>query len=128
MSGGATLGPLGVNCGHMASALSATVSFQGAGRTQCYLPRGAKGIRVLLSGFWIAQTTPFETFLATPLPINLALEVNAPLPWIATTTYAPGQLVTSTIVSSQQQPFWVALTANTNSPPQSSNANWSFAH
>lgn len=110
------------NQGHVAGDNSTTTAgYQSSFRIVAFCPNGANSVSLLLTGFYVNSST-VETNLGTAVPINLGLEIVA-APWSATTAYAIGQVVSYYPVNGSQAQYR-AVSANTNSPPAASNANW----
>lgn len=86
-------------------------------RTVYWCPRGASSVSFIITGFY-TSSSPAETDLANPIPINIGVESFVSAPWDSATAYLTGAKVTYGFSQ------WTALSGNTNSPPDASNANW----
>lgn len=78
-------------------------------------PRGAKSIKILLPGFYLA---PAETSLNYPLSINIGIWANSPAPFVSGTTYHSGDIVAYGSDPGNAVAFWQANTTTTQTPVQ----------
>jgi len=88
-------------------------------RTMHQLPQGGVGVRLVFVGGAFAGAT--ENSLATGFPAKMAV-AKEPAPWRGDVNYTAGEQVV--YFADANNPYWVSLTSNTNSPPASGNTDW----
>ncbi|MBW6522389.1 SGNH/GDSL hydrolase family protein [Sphingomonas sp. RHCKR47] len=117
---------IGTNFPFQSSASAGITAGQQAGfRVPIYIPQGCTNPRLLFVGGAVAGAT--EAALATGFPLKVSVEVGQG--WNPSKTYAPGDVVMDYATnggggSYGSNPYFVCVTANTNSRPSPTNANW----
>jgi hypothetical protein len=102
----------------------ATAGTQFSFRTTHHFPKGGSNIRL----YFTSVAAGFnETPTSTGYPLKISVSID-PAPWDAAEAYQSGDQVTWYATQGggayNSNPFYVALTSNTNSPPAPGNSNW----